>query len=93
MRYQECDYTDFNGLRALTSCPPTANDPYGIQHLADCTGAATGAALIAIFAWPVMIFALVAMVLEIVGAVKCMKAKAAIVAEGGGGPTVEGNKQ
>ena len=33
--YQECEYTDFNGLRALTSCPPTANDPYGIQHLAD----------------------------------------------------------
>ena len=91
--YDECDSTDFGGLRTLTSCPGTADDPYGIEHLANCTSAAAGAALIAIFAWPVMIFALVAMILEIVGAVKCMKAKAAIVAEGGGGPTVEGNKQ
>ena len=39
--------------------------------------------VIAIFAWPVMIFALMAMILEIVGAVKCMKAKKAILAEGG----------
>ena len=91
--YDQCDSTDFGGLRTMTSCPGTPDDPYGIQHLADCTSAAAGAAIIAIFAWPVMIFALVAMILEIVGAVKCMKAKAAIVAEGGGGPTVEGNKQ
>ena len=81
--YDECDSTDFGGLRTLTSCPGTADDPYGIEHLANCTSAAAGAALIAIFAWPVMIFALVAMILEIVGAVKCMKAKKAILAEGG----------
>ena len=81
--YDQCEYTDFGGIRAFTSCPATADDPYGIQHLADCTSAAAGAALIAIFAWPVMIFALVAMILEIVGAVKCMKAKKAILAEGG----------
>ena len=81
--YDECDSTDFGGIRTLTSCPGTADDPYGIEHLANCTSAAAGAALIAIFAWPVMIFALVAMILEIVGAVKCMKAKKAILAEGG----------
>ena len=81
--YDECDSTDFGGLRTLTSCPGTADDPYGIEHLANCTSAAAGAAIIAIFAWPVMIFALVAMILEIVGAVKCMKAKKAILAEGG----------
>ena len=78
--------------RTLTdSCPGTADDPYGIEHLANCTSAdgldvvrlLPRAALIAIFAWPVMIFALVAMILEIVGAVKCMKAKKAILAEGG----------
>ena len=50
------------------------------SHLADCT-----IGVIAIFAWPVMIFALVAMILEIVGAVKCMKAKADW--------RLEGNKQ
>ena len=81
--YDECDSTDFGGIRTLTSCPGTADDPYGIEHLANCTSAAAGAAIIAIFAWPVMIFALVAMILEIVGAVKCMKAKKAILAEGG----------
>ena len=59
-------------------CTKTGGDKF-----IECTSAAGWAAFIAIFAWPTIILALIAMILEIVAAVKCMGAKKAILAEGG----------
>ena len=79
------------GCNSFTfSCTEGAADPSdacctktGVEKSAECVTTAAGAVLIAIFAWPTIILALIAMILEIVAAVKCMGAKKAILAEGG----------